>query len=135
MTQPYLSPFRVTPEDLPGLDSKTRNGLAPLLDALNGSVQQLFLAAQAVPVEEVVSVTLQIDTSVAAMFPLTFRNPLQTRPRVVELANITPKDVNHVLTAPFVMQGWGLTDAGLVSVPWITNLLASNTYTLSFAVR
>lgn len=47
-----LSPFRITPEDLPDLDSKTRNGLAPLLDALNVSVQQLFAAAQAVPAEQ-----------------------------------------------------------------------------------
>lgn len=128
-----IAPFRVTPEDLPDLDKKTAQGLTPLLAALNVTMQQL-VAAFARSSEQYVPVSLQVGAVVADSFPLVFRHAL---PRVssVELINVQPIDVNHVLTAPWVMQGWTLTDGGLVSVPYVTGLLASNSYNLTFLVK
>ena len=130
-----ISPLKITPEDLEELDSKTRNGLGPLLDGLNVFAQQAVQAINSHANEQYVSVSLQTDAAVSDSFPLVFRHGLSARPQLVMLANIMPKDPDHVLTSPFVMQGWSLTDGGLVSVPWITGLLASNAYTLTFIVK
>lgn len=132
MTQ--VAPFRITTDDLPDLKAEVRDGLAPLLDGLNITLQQLVQASQGVPTEQFVSVTLVTDATLADSFPLTFKHSLE-RPQGVLMANIAPKDVNHVLTVPFVMQGFQLTDGGLVSVPWITGLLPLNSYNLTFLVR
>jgi hypothetical protein len=129
-----VSPYNCTQEDLEGLDGKTLEGLQPLLDSLNITIPQLVSAAQLAPQEQWVDVTLVTDTAVADSFPLVFKHAL-TRPQGVFLANITPKDPDHIKTAPFVMQGFSLTDGGLVSVPWITGILASNSYALRFLVR
>jgi hypothetical protein len=131
---PVVSPYRVTPEDLATLKPDVLEGLAPLLDALNVTLPQLVQASQAIGTVYVPA-SLTVGLVVADSFPFIFKNPLDFQPREVRLANITPKDGDHVLTAPFVMQGWGLTDQNLVSVPWITGLLASNSYSLSFAVE
>lgn len=129
-----VSPYRVTPDDLEELDGKTRNGLNPLLDALNITVQQLVNVSQATS-EDYVDVTLAVGATVADSFPLVFRHPLENQPRGVFLANIRPRDQDHILTTPFVMQGFRLTDNGLVSIPWVTGVLADNTYDLTFLVR
>lgn len=129
-----VSPYRLTQEDLPDLKSDLRNGLSPLLDALNITLPQLVQAVQAVG-EQYVPVTLVVGALIAEKFPLLFRHQLEARPRGVFLANIAPRNSDHIKTAPFVLQGWTLTDNGLVSVPWITNLLASNTYDLTFLVK
>lgn len=128
-----ITPFRITPEDLADLKAETREGLMPLLDALNVTLQELVAAAAATPTEEVVSVYLQTDTAVSTSFPLVFKTSVP-RPTWVGMVCV-PKDQNHSLTTPFVMQGFQLTDAGLVSVPWITGLLAFNGYNLTFFVR
>ncbi len=130
----YVSPYRVTAEDLEGLDKKTLEGITPLLDALNTTIQQLVSAVQGPTGQAFVDVSLLVETSVADSFPLTFRHGLPNTPRGVFLANITPGDGDHVLTTPFVIQGWGLTDAGLVTIQAITGLLASNSYKLTFLV-
>lgn len=130
---PVVSPYRVTPDDLGDLDRKTRDGLSPLLDALNVTVQQLVQVSQGV-VEQYVDLTLVTQGTVADSFPLVFKHALPTV-RAVLLANIRPKDPDHVLTTPFVLQGWTLTDGGLVSIPSITGLLASNSYSLTFLVK
>lgn len=128
-----VSPYRITPEDLPDLDKKTLAGITPLLEALNTTVPQLVQGSQAVG-SQFVPVTLQVGAVVADSFPILFRHAL---PRVVSvrLDNIAPGDVNHVLTAPWVMQGWTLREGGLVAIPFVTGLLASNSYRLSFEVR
>ncbi len=46
-----VAPFRVTPEDLPDLDKKTRNGLQPLLDSLNVTLNQLVPAINSTAAE------------------------------------------------------------------------------------
>lgn len=127
-----VSPYRLTAEDLPDLDSKTRRGVGPLLDALNVTLPQLVAAvAESSPY---VDVTLAVGATVADSFPLLFRHSLQTRPRFVALANVRPRDPDHALTTPFVSQGFGLTDNGLVSVQWVTGVIANNTYDLTFRV-
>ncbi len=128
----FVSPYRITPEELEGLDKKTLEGLAPLLDALNTTIQQLVSAAQGGNGTAWADVNVLTGADVADSFPLTFRTTLEGKPRGVFLANITPRDADHVLTTPFVMQGWGLTDNGMVSIPAITGLLASNSYALTF---
>lgn len=130
-----ISPFHATPDDLGDLDKKTAQGLQPLLDQLNVVMRQLGQAVNAVPDEAYVPVSIDVGTSVPDSFPITFKHGLSSTPRAVLLANVQPKDVNHSLLDPFVMQGWSLTDAGLVSVPWITNLSPLNGYTFTFWVR
>lgn len=44
-----VTPYRVTPEDLIALDSKTREALTPLLDALNITIPQLVGAQDVTP--------------------------------------------------------------------------------------
>ncbi len=126
-----VSPFRITDEDLSELDSKTRSGLQPLLDALNITLQQLVAAAAQAPSVSVMPVTLVTDAVVADSFPLVFKHNLGTTPRWVGMV-CNPKDPAHVLTTGFTMQGFQLTDAGLVSIPNITGILPSSTYNLSF---
>lgn len=128
-----VSPYRLTPEDLPDLDSKTRNGLAPLTDALNVTLPQLVAAAGAVTTAYA-DVTLVTGAVVADSFPLRFRNPLSYTPRWVAMS-LRPKDPDHVLTTPFAMQGWSLTDNNLISVPFITGLTVDQTFFLTFEVR
>lgn len=131
---PSVSPFRLTGEDLPDLDKKTRDGLQPLFDALNVTMGQLVPSYNATPTEDVRDVSLSIGAAVADSFPLKFTTAI-AQPRVVVLANVRPKATGHLLTTPFVMQGFGLTGNGLVTVPWVTGLLPLNSYTLTFLVR
>jgi hypothetical protein len=126
-----VAPFRTTDEDLAELDSKTREGLQPLLGALNITLQETVAAFANMPSISVMPVTLVTDTTAADSFPLVFKHNLGTTPRWVGMV-CNPKDPAHVLTTAFVMQGFQLTDAGLVSVPWITGILPSSTYNLAF---
>ena len=128
------TPFHIVQEDLEGLDSKTKAGLEPLLNALNVTLSDLVSASGGVP-EQWITQTLKTDATVADSFPIVFKNPLGTKPRGVFLANIKPKDEDHSLTTPFVLNNWTLTDAGLISVSWVTGILALNTYTLTFLIK
>lgn len=128
-----VAPFRVTPEDLADLDAKTRDGIQPLLDALNVTLQQLTQAADQAPQDQLVPATLVTDATVADSFPFVFKHSVP-KPSFVQMV-CNPKDVNHTLATPFVMQGFQLTDGGLVSIPFITGLLPLNTYNLTFLVR
>lgn len=127
-----IPPYRVTPEDLPELDKKTREGLRPLLDALNITVQQL-VAADSAKFFDLQTSTLVVGAAVADSFPYRFKHALGRRPIFIGMT-LRPRDEDHVLTDPWVMQGWSLTEEGLVSVPWITGLLPSNSYDLTFLI-
>lgn len=128
-----VSPYRVTDEDLPDLDAKTREGIAPLLDSLNTVVPQLVDATHALPTEQLIEMTLVTEAAVADSFPLVFKHSVP-KPRWVGMV-CNPKDQSHSLATPFVMQGFQLTDAGLVSIPNITGLLPDNTYSLTFLIK
>jgi hypothetical protein len=130
---PAISPFKVTADDLEGLDKKTRDGIQPLLDALNASFNQVVAAQQAVANDEIVQQTLTIDAVVADAFPFVFKTTV-SQPRFVSMV-CNPRDPDHVLTTPFVMQGFSITDQGLISIPAITGLLPANEYALAFWVR
>lgn len=128
-----ITPFRVTSEDLAGLDRKTQAGLQPLLEALNVTLSQAVAALAAQPVEQLVSVTLRTGTTVAASFPLVFKTAV-VKPSWVDMV-CNPKSPDHAHTNARVMQGFQLTDAGLVSIPFITGLLSDSTYQLTFLVK
>ena len=132
------TPFRMTSEDLEGVDGKVKAAVGPILESLNltlGDVSSILTGNVGSDNldEEIKTIKLSIDT-VAGSFPLKFKTKV-VQPRVVVMANCVPSDPAHSLTTPFVMQGYGLTDFGLVSIPAITGLLASNSYTLTFWVR
>lgn len=130
-----ITPYRVVSEDL-DLKNDVKEGLADLLDSLNVTVPQLVQAASATPEENYVNVTLQTDATVEDSFPLTFKHGLTSRPRLVLLANIdTDESTAFGRIDPWVLNGWTLTDNGLVSVTWITNLVAPAKYDLTFYVR
>ena len=131
MTPQPIAPFKVTSEDLSGLDKKTLEGIQPLLDALNVFTNQVVSSQNAQSGDDVVQVTFNTDTD---SFPIVFKTTVP-QPRVVVLGNIRPKDQDHTLADPFVMQGFAITDAGLVSIPFITGILAANEYALTFWVR
>lgn len=134
MIQQVITPFKCTAEDLDGLDKKTRDGMAPLLDDLNVFANQVVAAQQATPSDDVVQLTLNVGAAIADSFPLVFRTSV-TQPRVVVLGNIVPRDTTHSLVTPFVMQGFSITDQGLISIPLITGLRHDNEYALTFWVR
>lgn len=134
MSAVQITPFRVTADDLPDLDAKVRAGIENLLDALNITLPQLVQAAQLAPEDNVVELNFVTGATVAGSFPLTFKHGLSAAPRFVSMVCV-PKDPNHSLATPFVMQGFSITDAGLVSVPFITGLLVDQSYRLSFYVR
>lgn len=128
------TPFRVTDEDLAALGGDVREGMQPLLGSLNitlndvvqiltGRVGTDNLAVDLRPME----VEVADDT-----FPLRFTTSV-AKPRFI-LMNCNPKDPAHSLTTPFVMQGFGVTEAGLISIPNITGLVVGETYSLSFLI-
>ena len=132
------SPYRIIPEDLEGADKKTLAALDPMMNALNDTLNDVVQVLTGGIgsdnlADEVKSIKVTVDT-LAGFFPFKFRTKV-TQPRVVVLANVQPADAAHSLATPFVMQGYTLTDSGLVSIPAITGLLANNVYTLTFWVR
>lgn len=128
-----VSPFRVAVEDLDGLEPKVRNALLPLIENLNVTLGQVVQAIASIPAQGVVAFTLELGPTVADSFPLRFKNPIARRPTYVAMT-LRPKNPDHSMTTAFVCQGFNLTDEGLISVPWITGLVASNVYELTFTV-
>ncbi len=129
------TPFRVTPEDFG--DAKLGESLQALIGPLNLTLNDVVSILQGNVgsdnlADEVVSQTLAVDV-LADAFPFKFSTKVK-KPRFVGMV-CNPKDPAHSLTTPFVMQGFSLTDSGQVSIPLITGVLASNTYSLTFLVR
>ncbi len=130
------TPFRVTPEDLG--DAKIGQAIGPLMDSLNLTLNDVCsiltggISADNLA-DQVLTVPLVVDV-LADAFPLTFSTPVK-KPRVMLMTNCVPKDPAHSLATPFVAQAIGLNDKGQVSVPAITGVLASNSYTLTFWIR
>lgn len=127
-----ITPLRITAEDIPS--KKVGEAIGPLLEDLNVTIQDIVTAFARLPDEELVTISLVTGAAVADSFPIRFRTAVP-QPRGVVLANIVPKDPAHSLLLPFVVNGFGITDEGLVSVKWITGLLPSNGYQFTFAVR
>lgn len=127
------TPYRVTDEDLAELKSDVREGMQPLLGALNVTLGDLVRITGAAPSDEIRQVSLVTQTDVADAFPLTFTTSVK-KPRFVSM-NCVPEDEAHSLATPFVMQGFAMTEAGLISIPAITGLLPDNEYALTFWIR
>lgn len=104
-----ISPYRLTVEDLPDLDSKTRNALQPLLDALNTTLPQLVDAVSAQPPTK--TVTSRFESTAAGSAYVDY----VTAP----VARATSVSVDHIqrvdgvdMAAPYSMT-WQLTAAGV----------------------
>lgn len=85
-----ISAYRVTPEDLPDLDRKTRWGLRPLLDKLNTVLQPLVSAANT-PSDVVTTLTSFTTTALGAAY-VELSNPITSRPRCVLVAELQRLD-------------------------------------------
>jgi hypothetical protein len=129
-----VSAYRCSGEDLVDLDKKTRYGIAPLLDSLNVSLSPLIGVVNSLPTDDVRTVGIAVDTTLASVFPLKFSSSV-ARPKVVLLTNCVPEDAAHSLATPFVAQAWQLTATGLILVPTITGILVNNKYSLTFWIR
>ena len=92
-----ISPFRLTPDDLPGLDKKTREGLQPLLDALHITIQQLVQEAAAAPTTKELSSTFQSSATGTAF--VDFNPAPLTRVRSLVVDQIRRSDSAPMTTA------------------------------------
>ena len=105
-----LSPFRITPEDLPDLDQKTLAGIQPLLDALNVSVQQLVYAAQAQQSSVTTSGTLSTDgagDATVTIKPQTTSKPFSVQVDQIRLVEST-EDLSAVYSFSWQLIGDGI---------------------------
>lgn len=82
--------YRVTLDDLPDLDSKTREALRPLLESLNDTLQRLVQLAQ--PVTSVITPLSTFTADAAGAAYATIRNPLLVTPECVQVANFFRED-------------------------------------------
>ncbi len=128
------SSYYLTADDLPEADKKTLAAIQPLLDALNRTLGTLIPQANSVPAIDFITMSVNIDTALASRFPLLFKSQTVPRPQSVTIARIVPADSAHVLTTPFVVQQWGMTGAGFISVGNISGLLVNNSYQITFMV-
>jgi hypothetical protein len=85
-----VSPFRLTQDDLSGLDRKTRDGLQPLLDALNITLAQLVQAANLTAPVGATAGTVVSDASGAAS--LIVKPTVPQKPSSVSLAQLRLAD-------------------------------------------
>ncbi len=128
------SPYRITDEDLAGADGKTRTALAPVLDALNVTINDVVsILTGGVGGDNLADEVKSLEFSYDSGFPLIFKTTVK-RPRFVSMA-CTPKDGAHSLAIPFVMQGFAVTEQGNISIPFITGTIAGQAYALTFWIR
>lgn len=92
-----VSPYRVTPEDLVDLDSKTRNALVPLLEALNVTLPQLVQAVALAGNTQTMSGTFAAEAGGSAYVDVTPKQVV--RPYSVVLDFIRRTDSQPMATA------------------------------------
>lgn len=91
-----ILPFRVLPEHLSGLDGKTREGLAPLLEALNVTLQQLVAAAaNTTPGITAITSSFSTDENGSAYVDMKFA---AGRPAAVSLDALRRRDLEPIAT-------------------------------------
>lgn len=100
MSGGHVSPFRLSPDDLPDLDNRTRNGLLPLLDALNITLQQLVQQAQVIPDSDTRSFPFTTDATGMATIDITPR--ISTRAMSVVVNQLFLEDETPI-TFPYSM--------------------------------
>lgn len=104
-----IDPFRITEEDLSSLDAKTVEGLAPLLDALNTTLQQLVATANAVP--QVATYDVEFTSGPAGTAYVDFSPKFSQRARSVVVDQIRRTD-EAPMTAVY-SQSWTFIAAGV----------------------
>lgn len=125
-----ISPYRVTPDDLPDLDGKTRDALAPLLDSLNITLAQLVQALAAQPSETPLSSTFTSGASGTAYVDLRPTFPRTPRSLVVDQLRLS--DDTPVLTVWSFT--WTVTQSGIVRALFV-GLAAEAKYNLAVTIK
>ena len=88
MTTVY--PFKVTPDDLQALDGKTRDGIQPLIDALNTTLQQVVQALQQQPTTATTTSTFVVEDTGTVYVDIAPK--LQTQPYSVVVDQLVRSD-------------------------------------------
>lgn len=123
-----ISPFRFTPDDFDTLDKKTRDGLLPLLDALNTFAQQVVAFSQGVaPVGQTFGT---FSTDGAGEAELTVKPLTVNRPTAVYLDALQPRDGS--ISAPYSF-AWQFVGAGVSAS--FTGLDPNTKYTFALSMK
>lgn len=125
-----VSPFRVTPEDLAGLDRKTQVALQPLLEALNVTLGQLVQAAAGLQAFDVFVLKFTSSGAGTAYVDLTPRT-VTSRPYSVVVDQIRRSDETQ-MTSPWSMS-WSFISTGVRCL--FTGLDASAQYALTVTLK
>lgn len=128
-----ITTYRLTADDLDGLDKKTVSGLEPLIDALNLTLGQLVPVVNNEPAVDQRVITFQTGGTIPESFPLLLRSSI-TNPASVIVGNIVAADRNHDYTVPSVVNGFYLTSSGSIAVRYISGLNANSKYTLTLVI-
>lgn len=100
-----VAPFRLTPEDLPDLDKKTREGLVPLLEALNSTLQQLVATANGTAQSKTITSTFTsgpLGTAYVDIAPSPIAKPFSAELNQIYRTDLEP------MTTPFSLS-WQMT--------------------------
>jgi len=125
----FVSPYRVTLEDLEGLDKKTAEALAPLIDALNQTIQQLVDAAQTAPSSQTVSTFFNTDSSGNAYVDVTPK--LVTKAWDVSVNQIRRKDSQAMTSVYSMSWDWASENVRMLFV----GLDVDSAYSLTVTLR
>lgn len=125
-----ISPFRLTPDDLEGLDKKTRDGLGPLLDALNVFCQQVtqFSAGVTAPI----STTGTFSTDAGGSAYVVIKSQTTTQPVSVVVDQVRLVDSTDDLGAVYSFS-WQLIGANIRGL--FQGLAASTKYAFTVSYR
>lgn len=121
---PNIPPYRVTADDLPDADKKTRQAIEPLLDALNRTLATIGLAFNALTIPDPKSSSFTTDSTGKATLTVS----MLITPMEVWLTKLKPRSgsINAVYSMAVVPQSMGATLS-------FFGLAASTTY--DFTVR
>jgi hypothetical protein len=125
-----ITPFKVTPDDLPDLDKKTRDGLAPLLDALNVSIQQLVNAQGLRASEQVVKSNFNSDSGGSAYVDI---KPTLPQPVTSVSLGWFQRDDRQPMTSVYSFSTTAL-DSGLVRL-YFVGLDVSSKYNFTVTLK
>lgn len=126
--------YKITAEDLDGLDKKTKDGLDPLVSALNYTIPLLVSTVNSTPIIDWVSFTFTTGTIAAASFPLAFSSIVKNV-KGVSFGNFQPVGAGADYTNPWAMQGWKVNAQGNIAINFITNLQPNTKYSVTFKVE
>lgn len=128
-----VTTYRLTQDDLDDLDKKTKDGLEPLISALNLTLGQLVPVVNNEPDTEQRTITFQTQGTITDTFPLLIKTGI-TNPSSVIIGNFTAADRSHDYTVPSVVNGFYLTSSGSIAIRYISGLSANSSYTVTLNI-